>query len=258
MTDSDAPIDPVMPDPTYDSVHLEFVRDRAIELGRRFLAVFLSSFAATTIATGFSWSKQALIAAAIAAANEAYQTIASTFVQGGPVRAMRARLGSGLRSPDALGWGNPGKPGSTQGKQFFAAHIITRTSKTGIRLTAHRSAIALFLGFVDECAAHGYVVRQRDTGAYNHRYMRVLGKILTKLSAHSWGCAMDMNWSTNPQSSKLVTDLPQWVRDLGEKKYGFAWGGRFSVHDPMHWQVNESPGDAEARAKRLGLAVPAR
>lgn len=257
MTDTDAP-DPVMPDPTYDSLNVIELRDKAIEIGRRFLAVFASAFFITTTAAGFAWSKEMLLSAAIAALETAYQQVASTFIQGGPVRALKARLGTGLRTPDKIGWGSPGAPGSKTGKTFFASNIITRTSATGIRLTAHKSAMPLFLGFIDECNHGGYKVRQKDTGAYNHRYMRVLGKVLAKLSAHSWGCALDMNWTTNPQSSKLRTDLPQWVIQLGEEKYGFVWGGKFSVKDAMHWQLNESPASAVARAKKLGLTVPAR
>lgn len=249
MTDTDAP----------DLPEINLTRDRAIEIAAQFLRLFIAALVPVVTATGFSLTKEALIAAAFAAAATAWDQISGAMLQGGVIRSFVSKAKTGLRHPDALGWGNPGAPGSVKGREYGRANIVTRTSKSGIRLHAHRLAIPLFLAFIDDCNSGDggrhkpYAVRQVDTGAWNHRYMRALGKTLTKLSAHSWGVALDMNWQSNPQSRRLVTNLPDWVIEIAENRYGFVWGGRFSLPDAMHFQINETPDAVIARVARLGL-----
>jgi hypothetical protein len=230
--------------------------DLTLETATRFARLFVGALIAAFLAVDGPITAKTLLGVIAAAFGTAWREFSNRRLQGSAVRSLVTKARTGLRSPEALGWGNPGAPGSSTGRQFAAAHIVTRTAKrSGIRITAHRDAIALFLGFIDELEARGYDVRQKDTGAWNHRFMRALGRTLSKLSAHSWGIALDLNWSTNPQSRKLRTDLPQWAIDLGTVKYGFVWGGRFSLRDAMHWQLNETPAQARARAARLGLTA---
>lgn len=76
-----------------------------------------------------------------------------------------------------------------------------------------------------------YLVRQKDTGAYNCR-KTTSGRSWSK---HSWGAAVDVNWQTNPYGRKLRTDMPKWFIQLW-KDEGFGWGGDWrNVKDAMHF-----------------------
>ena len=58
-----------------------------------------------------------------------------------------------------------------------------------------------------------------------------------RMSTHSFGSTIDINWDTNPFSERnqLVTDMPQWYVDAW-RDAGFCWGGDWvSAKDPMHF-----------------------
>lgn len=59
------------------------------------------------------------------------------------------------------------------------------------------------------------------------------------LSHHSWGVAFDLNVSENLYGARPRID-PRVVEVL--EKWGFAWGGRWLIPDPMHFEFLESPG----------------
>ena len=59
------------------------------------------------------------------------------------------------------------------------------------------------------------------------------------LSPHSWGCAIDLNWDTNPVSKKLISDFPTGLPEIFEGA-GWNWGGRWKgTKDAMHFQFTE-------------------
>src|SRR5690348_15960205 len=75
-----------------------------------------------------------------------------------------------------------------------------------------------------------YRIRPGDTGAYNCR-KTTSGSSWSK---HSWGCAIDINWTTNPYGRTLHTDMPRWFVKLWLDE-GWGWGGNWSsVKDAMH------------------------
>jgi hypothetical protein len=53
------------------------------------------------------------------------------------------------------------------------------------------------------------------------------------LSRHSWGGAIDINPSANPQGA-----IPKMDRRLIEifRRHGFTWGGYFPTPDGMHFE----------------------
>ena len=57
----------------------------------------------------------------------------------------------------------------------------------------------------------------------------------TRLSAHSWGIAIDLNTATNTQGS--VGNMDAGLVEIF-RAAGFEWGGEWSgkVRDPMHFQ----------------------
>ena len=118
----------------------------------------------------------------------------------------------------------------------------------GVHVQCHKeikSAVQA-LGRVFE--AHGYVVRQSDTGAYNCRQI-TNG---TGHSLHAYGIAIDVNWNSNPfrKDNKLVTDMPEaMIEDIRSirtktKKRLWGWGGDYkSVKDAMHFEIVCAPDD---------------
>ena len=144
--------------------------------------------------------------------------------------------------PNTRGWGDPGVPGSEAGRQFALSEIVVLRAG-GVRVRVHRQAAANFRGFLDALADTGYQIRQVDTGGFNHRYNVNNPDVL---SEHSWGTAVDVNWTTNPNrpDCRLITDLPKGVKQLA-KRWGLRWGGTFSCpKDPMHLEVRGTPADA--------------
>ena len=55
------------------------------------------------------------------------------------------------------------------------------------------------------------------------------------LSTHAWGCAIDINWSTNPAGRRDYT-LPDNLIGIFET-HGWTWGGRWRAKDVMHFQA---------------------
>jgi len=122
-------------------------------------------------------------------------------------------------------------------------------------------------------AAHGYMIRTSDTDSYNCR--RITGG--AGKSLHSYGIALDINWSTNPyidhageravrfstkptQAARALdvkhaladTDMtPAMIKDaLSIRTYAgkpvFEWGGNWqSVKDCMHFEIDVAPDDLE-------------
>lgn len=93
---------------------------------------------------------------------------------------------------------------------------------------------------------HGYQSRPADTGAFNCR--RITGG--SGYSLHSYGIAIDRNWSTNPYGHTLVTDRPAGLNadekairtNNGAQVWG--WGGDYSGNkDAMHSEIRCSPAD---------------
>lgn len=152
-----------------------------------------------------------------------------------------------IAPPDQRGWGHPGAPLSAQGEQFRVNNIALIRAG-GVKVRVNRRAAPLFRGFLDELAADGYAIRQRDTGGYNHRFKHcaVATSCEGQLSDHSWGTAVDVNWTTNPlgttSTCAITSDLPDNITELA-KRWGLRWGGNFSCHnkDPMHFEVIGRP-----------------
>lgn len=94
--------------------------------------------------------------------------------------------------------------------------------------------------------AYAYLTRAEDTGAGNCR-PKVSG---LGWSMHAFWIALDLNWSTNPYGSRLITDMPaEMVRRICaiRTKNGrqvWNWGGYWRGNkDAMHFEVVCSPAD---------------
>ena len=116
--------------------------------------------------------------------------------------------------------------------QFGAAGSNLTGIKTpgGKSAQVHSAAAESFQGFVNELEASGYKIK--SFGGHNHRGKRGGGG----LSQHAYGNAIDINPEQNPFGNKLITDMPQNIREIAAK-WGLSWGGDWkSVKDAMHFE----------------------
>ena len=113
----------------------------------------------------------------------------------------------------------------------------------GARVTVDRVTVPIWRAVEAILAKYRYRIRRADTGAYNCR--QITGG--SGYSLHAYGIAVDINWSTNPYGSRLVTDFPPGaIREIEALNVSgtpvLRWGGRYSGNkDAMHFEVIVSP-----------------
>jgi hypothetical protein len=116
---------------------------------------------------------------------------------------------------------------------------LVRSVIAGHAIWLHRLIMPIFTETLAKAmaAAPGYEIK--ELGGYCARQMILLDpakQATAPLSVHSWGAAVDINWSKNPLSKKLITDLPpEFVQVF--RNSGWQWGGDWiSKKDAMHFQ----------------------
>ena len=108
-------------------------------------------------------------------------------------------------------------------------------------VTCHRKLIPQLDGAMRELAERGlhHLVDPSDFGGcYSPRF---IGRDVFsgQLSHHAWGVAVDINAGRNPLGTESNQD-PRLVRTM--ERWGFTWGGRWLVPDPMHFEWARFPG----------------
>jgi peptidoglycan hydrolase-like protein with peptidoglycan-binding domain len=120
-------------------------------------------------------------------------------------------------------------------------------SPSGARVTVRKQLVELVETLFEITHLEGYKVRKSDTGGFN---CRPIAGTRTP-SNHSYGIAVDINWSSNPYSLRFKSDIPPAVVNAWETA-GFYWGGRYRVRkDTMHFEYLGGPGDVQ---KHLAIA----
>lgn len=138
------------------------------------------------------------------------------------------------------GWG-PGWP------QCQASKMGRAVSPSGAAVTVRREIVPLIEVLFLITAEEDYRVRKSDTGGFNCR--PIAGTRIA--SNHSWGLAVDINWTTNPYSLVFKSDIPPAVVHAWEEA-GFYWGGRYRIRkDTMHFEYLGSPADVQ---KHIAIA----
>jgi hypothetical protein len=136
------------------------------------------------------------------------------------------------------GWG-PGWPADR-----WSDMARVQAARSGVAVNVHRRIARLVKLLLDETERRGYLCVGGQTGAYNNR--PISGT--RTASNHSWGLAIDVNWTINFASydGRNHGTVPAWMPDLWAR-YGFAWGGHYtgSFKDPMHFEFMGSPEDAD-------------
>lgn len=143
------------------------------------------------------------------------------------------------------GWGNPGQPGSAQGKRYAAENIVTVKVPLflgggTIAVRVHRDVAAMVFAGVRAASRVFDFNDVRDDWGFAHRYIR--GREADKvLSNHSWGLAIDLDATQNPQQKRVAgrairRTIPDEVVTI-MAKHGFSWGGNYAkTPDPMHFE----------------------
>lgn len=114
----------------------------------------------------------------------------------------------------------------------FAIKLSWDHSRGVTHITCHKRLAAGLAAIFAQIQARGLEAKVSSFGGcFAYRQQRT-GR---KLSAHSWGIAIDLNPETNQQGSPgdMDTGLVQIFHNAG-----FEWGGEWPgpVRDPMHFQ----------------------
>lgn len=157
--------------------------------------------------------------------------------------------GASSNNAKARGWGE-GWPHAQTSKMVTIA-------VAGVKLRVRREVAPLIQTLMQVTEKLGYDVKVGQTWGFADRAI----KGTQTPSNHSWGLAVDINSQENPQSTKLVTNLPPVVVHAWEA-CGFYWGGRYtkSKPDAMHFEYVHTPAQVAAdlaRARAL-LNPPAK
>jgi len=112
--------------------------------------------------------------------------------------------------------------------------VLRNVCKTGLAIQLHKLVAPIFEVCLADAIKRVPQYKIRMLGGHSARHM--MHDTKRPLSTHSWGCAFDVNWDTNPVASTLITDLPMdWLAAFIEQ--GWNWGGSWQGQkDAMHLQ----------------------
>ena len=114
----------------------------------------------------------------------------------------------------------------------FPLRLAWDVSQTINRMTCHRRMTCVYAAVFDNIQQRGLQTRVSTFGGcFTFRPQRTG----SKLSAHSWGIAIDLNPGSNLQGSP--GDMDAGLVEIF-RSAGFAWGGDWEgkTRDPMHFQ----------------------
>ncbi|MBO5485036.1 MAG: lysozyme family protein [Lachnospiraceae bacterium] len=143
-----------------------------------------------------------------------------------------------------------GMPTSPEQMQQYLVQIRvpilnTKGKSDTMGLTVHKKLAFVIQEVFKELKQNGFKTIPSETAGYHWRMMASNSQ---KISHHSYGCVVDLNWTHNGAS------YTGWGYDPGKdeysvtkkevdiwKKYGFYWGGDWSksYFDPMHFTYTD-------------------
>jgi hypothetical protein len=157
----------------------------------------------------------------------------------------------GSSAPRDSNAGGPagGHAAESSGAGPGSAPKLTRiSSKSGKSTSVNEKFAPAFQGLIDYLDKSGYEIN--SLGGFVDRDVR--GKPGVK-SVHAHGGAIDINPSTNPLGTTLVTDMPGDISSVAAG-LGLGWGGNWkSRKDAMHFSAAQSEGGSLLKAKNGGL-----
>lgn len=107
---------------------------------------------------------------------------------------------------------------------------------SGARFSVATDHAERFKGALDDLEAAGVIPKADQSGGYANRNIRGTNTP----SQHSFGRAIDINWTDNPRGAegKIPADVARKVAE----KWGLKWGGDWKNPDPMHFEVAKNAG----------------
>jgi D-alanyl-D-alanine carboxypeptidase-like protein len=149
-----------------------------------------------------------------------------------PPVLIKARFGEWIGRPD------PTDPGTIEvDPNWVERRIVTVTVPVLGEVTCHEKLIPQLQGAMTDIERTGLAdAVQSYAGCFTARF--VLGSPTATISHHSWGIAVDINADSNPFGA-----VPQQDAELVEvmERWGFIWGGRFTVPDGHHFEYVQPP-----------------
>lgn len=132
------------------------------------------------------------------------------------------------------------------------ANLKTITTKSGARFSVASDHADKFQTLLDRLEASGYQIDPAQSGGYNPR--NIAGT--NTPSQHSFGNAIDINWTRNARGKRGDID-PALAKSLADE-LGFTWGGNWSNPDDMHFEVKrDGPVPMQSRGLTSFAGVPA-
>ena len=157
----------------------------------------------------------------------------------GTAAAITSKSAAGSPATRALSTGGPAGGHASEGgsSKDDIPKLSQISSKTGKSTAVNQKFAPAFQGLIDYLDKEGYEIN--SLGGYVDRDVR--GQPGVK-SAHANGAAIDINPSTNPMGSQLVTDMPSNISDVAAK-LGLGWGGNWKGRkDAMHFSAATNEG----------------
>ncbi len=146
--------------------------------------------------------------------------------------------GASRNNASSRGWGS-GWPNCAEEKMAVARG-------GGVAVQCRRELAPLVSVLFDVTAHLGYHLRPGECGGFACRPIRGT----SQASNHSWGLAIDINWTQNPMQSWFKSDIPPAVVRVWEA-CGFYWGGRYRNRpDAMHFEYIYRPSDVAGHVAR--------
>jgi hypothetical protein len=170
---------------------------------------------------------------------------------GGGGSSAPAQSEAGSSSPRDSNAGGPagGHAAESGGGGAGGQPKLTRiSSKSGKSTSVNEKFAPQFQSLIDYLDKQGYEIN--SLGGFVDRDVR--GKPGTK-SIHAHGAAIDINPSTNPLGTTLVTDMPADISSVAGG-LGLGWGGNWkSRKDAMHFSAAKSEGGSLLKARNGGM-----
>jgi hypothetical protein len=135
--------------------------------------------------------------------------------------------------------GDQDAPVTSEIKREESGDMTVLSTASGARFRVNGEHSDRFAGLLADLEAEGLDVKGDQSGGFAKR--NIAGT--NKPSEHSFGRAIDVNWTDNPRDGGMGAIAGQIGADKLREiaaKHGLKWGGDFSKPDPMHFEVDPS------------------
>lgn len=116
-------------------------------------------------------------------------------------------------------------------------NLVKYSTSSGQSINVNAKVAGNFQGFTSELERAGYHIKPGESAGFSNRQIANS----TRMSQHSLGNAVDINWDDNTVKEGGRNTLPPNVAQIAAK-YGLSWGGTWRKQDTMHFEYNSVHG----------------